>query len=132
MTKKQENKVTFTRNEALTLYQYVDSIKTTELEYKELSQLVDFIRDLKSNQEKFVEIRDKIIKDYGIKVNENNAYDFSDNEKSEEIQQKLEELSKEEITIQPVNFIEQEKFFKCVAGLNINVIERLEALICKK
>ena len=132
MTKKQENKVTIIRNEALTLYQYADSIKTTELEYKELSQLVDFIRDLKGNQEKFVEIRDKIIKDYGIKVNENNAYDFSDNEKSEEIQQKLEELSKEEITIQPVNFIEQEKFFKCVAGLNISVIERLEALICKK
>ena len=132
MTKKQENKLTVTRNEALTLYQYADSIKTTELEYKELSQLVDFIRNLKGNQEKFVEIRDKIIKDYGIKVNENNAYDFSDNEKSDEIQQKLEELSKEEITIQPVNFIEQEKFFKCVAGLNINVIERLEALICKK
>lgn len=128
---KKDHKLTFTQ--LVNLNALVGKVAASKIDITALRGLVVFQKAINDNIELHNSAQEKLTTEYDL-VAKQGRINWSDHEKADEIEQKFNELAKQEYNLSKSisNFLDEEVFFKCVQNsMNISEITFVQEYLQK-
>ena len=114
------------------LKQILGKIDTSNLSSENIKSLVRLDKSINQESDVIGETQKRILSDYDIKPNQMGNYDWNNHENAEEISFKINDLLLMEVNIEPTEFMEEDRFYDSIKGLQIAEISLLEDVVVIK